>query len=213
MGRKNGRRHAPQRSRLVANRELRQAINGEAPQAFGIKRFLDHDSAQNLLFPLDLITKDHAWPEGVVARESLQVTLLHRKKVFDQMRRGLVFGHALSLASAEILHGLQEEAPRHIHCKLGKAALFQNNHFGLRIISNELELEREVVLDAMAGIGLKGAKREVPPLHITVADARLGLNKYERLDTIEMINTMIPEGQEIMLNQLQFYSQPRRQAA
>lgn len=207
MGRRHHSGQVPQRSRLVANRELNRALNAPRPKPFGIRRTLDFASQITLLETFKEVQDDGAVSERIERRRSLHVTEMPLRRLDSQLSRGLVIGYEFGRASAAIEHDLQDDFSKHIEARIGKVAFFKRHSLGVHIESEELEAEYLAVRTVMGRLGLKGALRDPVPLHVSLGDELPGdqLNKYEKRDAIQVLEEMLPVGETVTLNPLEFY--------
>lgn len=206
MGRRNHITYAPQRSRLVANRELRMALKAPKPKPFGVRRQLDYDSQLPLLERFGELSRDGEIPETVFPRLSLHTTLLPLKELDGQLTRGLVVGYEFGRGMAHAENNIKEEHARQLAVDLGGAAIIKNKFITLLIESEQLETEHEKVRVTMARLGLKGALKYSVPLHITLGDATETLSRFEKKHVVEVLNEAMPMGEPVILDPIEFYS-------
>lgn len=215
MGRRHHSGHAPQRSRLVANRELNRALQAPSPRPFGIRRELDYTSQAILLEKFTEAQDDGAVSESILRRHSLHVTEVPLRKLKAQLSRGLVIRCEFGMAAAALESELQESFSGKVEAKIGQVAFFKRHALGVHLESEKLEAEYHTVRAAMGRLGLKGAMREPVPLHISLGDELRTnqISKREKHDAIEALEIMLPVGETVTLNPLEFYTDSSKQAA
>jgi hypothetical protein len=215
VSRKNKSKSHTQRSRLVANQELKKAINAGSPESFGVRRRLDFDDEYNLLEDFnELLSDNDDVAEIVKARTSLHVTIMRRRSLDSQLKRGLVAGYEFGKASARIKSDIQSsnidqmivEAIEPRIMKRGRAVV-------LAVRSAELDTEVKQVMKAMAGIGLKGALRnEGFSPHVTLGESKRPFSRLEKnaiLKTVSELSILHSSDSKITLSELEFYPDVR----
>lgn len=206
MGRRNHTTNAPQRSRLVANRELRMALKAPRPIPFGIRRALDYNSQLPILECFGELSRDGEIPEPVFPRLNLHTTLLPLRELDGQLTRGLVVGYEFGRGMAHVENNIKEEHARQLAVSLGGAAIIKNKYVALLIESEQLDAEHEKIRMTMARLGLKGALKFSEPLHITLGDTTETLSRFEKKHIVDVLNESMPMEESVVLDPIEFYS-------
>lgn len=227
MGRKNHRGHAPQRSRLVANREQIRAINGERPRPFGVRRQLTYETYKPLIDGfVELLDDAEDFATVVPRSRELHVTLMPMRELSSQLRRGLVLGYEFGRQTAAIENDLKKDPNKQLFVGLGRAAVIKNRYITVLIDNPTLEAEHKVVRTTLAEAGLKGALKHSEPLHVTLGELagreRLSHLKKSQLEgQVDEMLDFLKTGEQkrddspmrdpfdgnfgVMLNPLEFY--------
>lgn len=192
------------RTSLVSNQEIRRAMRGDSPQAFGIRRVLGRESEDeitNLTFGMWGENKDADIPEKVILRDSLSVTLLSQKVIGRQLARGVIAGYNLGRTSALVERSEAcSERRESLEVGIGDVRIFQGRILYAAILSEEINEEIDAIHAILGSVGLKGiAKTEKPFVpHLTLGDVGPG----ERLSHVEQKH--IKEKLEVGLPQTAF---------
>jgi hypothetical protein len=188
--------HGP-RTSLVANREIRQAMRGTAPPAFGIRRMLDRESDDRITdVTFGLYATDDI-PEKVRLRDRLSVTLLSQKVIGRQLARGVIAGYNLGRTSAmvERSEGCSERLES-LEIGLGDVRIFAGRVVYVAVLSHELEEEIDAIHGILGSIGIRGiAKKEKPFVpHMTLGEVEQGkaLSRVEQKHVIERLSEDLP---------------------
>lgn len=205
MGRKNYLLHPRQRSRLPANQELIKALRSDTAKPFGIRRSLTFDSSRPLVETMVELQSDGEIPDTINVRNQLHVTLMPLHKLGAQLTRGIVIGYEFGRRSAATKIDLESEGAIPLPAVVGSPIHIKNRHVGLKVESELLEREHDHVLVMMGRLGLRGAFKENPPLHISLGDLQQPLTRFERHRVTQMLTEVMPLGDEIMLEPLEFY--------
>ncbi|MCA9301719.1 hypothetical protein KC974_04170, partial [Candidatus Saccharibacteria bacterium] len=150
MSRKNESRSHTQRSRLVANQELKRAINAGSPESFGIRRRLDFEDEYSLLKDFnELLTDNDDMTEIIRPRTSLHVTVMRRRSLDAQLKRGLVVGYEFGKASARIKSDIQRSNNDYMEVEVIEPLFVkQGRAVALAVRSPELSTEYSQVMKA-----------------------------------------------------------------
>lgn len=208
MGRKNHSQQIPQRARnsLPADRELRMALKSNPPESFGVRRRLAYESARPLIDTFYELQESNDIPDNIIARTALHVTLLPRRKLDAQLRRGIVIGYEFGRKASALEYDLKERLPRQQEVQLGEVSFYnRRKYLGIQVESETLQQEHKAVLTRLGHLGLKGAFRDVPALHISLGDVNGNLTRFEREHTREVLQTALPLDQNVLLDPIEFY--------
>jgi hypothetical protein len=211
VSRKNKPNTHKQRSRLVANQELKRAIRAGTPESFGIRRKLDYDDEYRLRDDFkELLLDNEGMAEIIDPRESLHVTILRRRNLDSQLKRGLVVGYEFGKASARIQNEIQYDNTSRMIVEVTEPRIMKRGRaVVLAVQSPELDAEVREVMKAMASIGLKGALRnEGFKPHITLGESKRPFSRLEKtaiLDTVSELSILHTLEKEVTLNRLEFY--------
>lgn len=197
MGRRTYPTRGP-RTDLVANREIRQALRGEAQPSFGIRRWLEEDSAEEVMNVTFAAQEAGDIPDKIELRDSLAVTLLSQKVVSRQLMRGLVIGYTLGKASASIDRS-QACAGRYQSTTInrGPVKVSEGRIIYVPVKSERVENEVEVIARALGSVGLRTQSKkrslEVPHLTLGVAEQGERLSLTEERHVIQTLDELVPE--------------------
>ncbi|MBA3758423.1 hypothetical protein H0X10_02215 [Candidatus Saccharibacteria bacterium] len=169
------------------------AAKGEAPEPFGIRRRLTHESETPILETFRRLVQDGEIPDTVIPRPSLHVTEMPKTKLGAQLNRGIVLGYEFDRKAASIRHEIKEDFPYQLEVRLGAAAIFKHRNLGYKVESEDLELEYYGVRQKMGRIGIKGAMRDVEPLHVTCGDVKGHLTRHELFRTLDVMNSLLAD--------------------
>jgi hypothetical protein len=198
MGRNNYPNHGP-RTSLVADREIRQAMRGNSPAAFGIKRMLDFDSSEAVTeatFSKHVLEGGDVLPLKVELRDPLSVTLLSQKVIGRQLSRGRMAGFNLGKTRA-LLEKDQDCAGRTDQLKvdIGDIKVYRGRIIYAELLSEQLEEEVVAIGGVLETLGLKGTSRHdmrVP--HLTLGETTKGqmLRVDEQDRIIDELHAVMP---------------------
>ena len=211
VSRKNKSNSHTQRSRLVANQELKRAINVGPPESFGIRRRLDFEDEYSLLKDFsELLTDNDDMTEIIRPRASLHVTVMRRRSLDAQLKRGLVVGYEFGKASARIKSDIQRSNNDYMEVEVIEPLFVkQGRAVALAVRSPELSTEYRQVMKAMASIGLKGALRgEGFRPHITLGESKRPFSRIEKsviLGAVSELSVVCSMDSKIVLSELEFY--------
>ena len=211
MSRKNESRSHTQRSRLVANQELKRAINAGSPESFGIRRRLDFEDEYSLLKDFnELLTDNDDMTEIIRPRASLHVTVMRRRSLDAQLKRGLVVGYEFGKASARIKSDIQRSNNDYMEVEVIEPLFVkQGRAVALAVRSPELSTEYSQVMKAMASVGLKGALRsEGFRPHVTLGESKRPFSRMEKsviLGAVSKLSVVRSMDSKIVLSELEFY--------
>jgi hypothetical protein len=207
LGRSNRTRQAPQRSHLPANRELICALRAEAPKPFGVRRPVSYESETALVEAYAELARDE--PDlfaKVVPRRRLHVTLFPLRELGAQLSRGIVAGYQFGREQAQIENNIKQGHAKRLEVNLGSVAIIKNRYIAATIENDPLETEHLSVRHMMGRVGVKGALRELPPLHISLGDIGPRLSKYEKGEITERLQTVLPMKEPVVLEPPEFYA-------
>lgn len=208
MGRRNTSAATPQRQRscLPANRELRMAIKGHTPKSFGVRRRLLEEYQAPLREIFSDMQEDNIFPTELEARENLQVTLLPRRRLDRQLRRGLVLGYEFGRAVAATRQEIHESAQNEMFVKLGRATVIKSRFVALTVESEALEKEYSTTCEVLGRFGVKGMMRDdQPPLHITLGESADFIAKKRQSEIEVVLNDVMPIGDYVALHDIAIY--------
>jgi len=211
VSRKNKSNSHTQRSRLVANQELKRAINVGPPESFGIRRRLDFEDEYSLLKDFsELLTDNDDMTEIIRPRASLHVTVMRRRSLDAQLKRGLVVGYEFGKASARIKSDIQRSNNDYMEVEVIEPLFVkQGRAVALAVRSPELSTEYSQVMKAMASVGLKGALRsEGFRPHVTLGESKRPFSRMEKsviLGAVSKLSVVRSMDSKIVLSELEFY--------
>lgn len=208
MGRKNRSQQILQRARnnLPADRELRMALKSSPPGSFGVRRRLSYDSARPLLDTFYELQGSNDIPDNIIARNALHVTLLPRRKLDSQLKRGIVIGYEFGRRASALENDLKDWSSPQQEVQLGDVLFYNKRKYvGIQVESEVLQREHREVLMRLGNLGLKGALKDIPSLHISLGDVIGNLTRFEREHTQEVLQTALPLDQSVLLDPIEFY--------
>jgi hypothetical protein len=151
------------RTSLIADREIRQAMRGNSPAAFGIRRMLDFDSSEAVTqatFDNHVLEGGEVIPVKVELRDPLSVTLLSQKVIARQLSHGRIAGFNLGKARA-LLERDQDCVGRTgpLKVDIGEVKVYRGRVIYAELLSEQLEEEVFAINGVLAELGLKGTSR------------------------------------------------------
>lgn len=186
------------------------AIKADPPAAFGVRRQLAYTSAIPLLDRLYELQDSNDIPDNIRARDALHVTLLPKRKLDNQLRRGIVIGYEFGRKASALEHDLKERTPGQVEIQLGRVMMLsKNSHVGIQVKSETLEEEHRAVLSHLGNLGMRGALKDIPALHVSLGDVEGKLTRFERNVTIDVLNETLPLDKAVMLDPIEFYPSNR----
>lgn len=212
MGKRRGGRNLPRpRSRLIAGRELRQAISaeqrGEHVQTFGVRLPAVEQDQDDLLSLFRMMKDDGALPDKVNLRPGLWNTLVPRKLLAGQVAQGIVLGYELRRRSPGFLRDLQQSAPEETIPAIMREPLVEGRRIGYGLSGHELIDLHSYTRLLLGDLGIKGAMKEPRAIHMTCLDVERGqkLSRVEKRFTADVLNVIKDElqylrGEEVTPN-------------
>lgn len=202
----------PQRSNLApANRELREAIKGPKPKPFGIRRPFHKESQDPLIKKFVELCLEGEIPEYVTPRTALYDTMLPKRRVDSQLTRGIMVGYKFANQQREAKHTLAQAYPNNIITILNSTTIINNQTIGLTLISEELELEHDIVDAVMGEIGVHKPKKHQFPVHVSLGSAPHFISRFDEEIMTKVLDRELPIGEQVTLLPLEFY--PKDEAA
>jgi hypothetical protein len=174
-------------------------------KSFGIRRRFSTESAEP---SIDLFTEmynDGQLPAGIERRDSLHVTLLPRRRLDRQLRRGIILGYEFGKAVAATKQEIQDNTQTPPYAKLGEIAVLKNRIIVHKIESVELQKEVEDTFALLGRFGLKGMMKERLPLHATLGQTTDLISQANQKYLERTLNEIMPVGDEVILKELEIY--------
>jgi len=196
MGRNTHPNRGP-RTDLRSDREIRRALRGDRPAAFGIRRLLERDSEDDILDVTFGMQGEGDLPRNVVLRDRLAVTLLSQKVISRQMARGVVIGYQLGRTGAliERSDGCSER-DESLTVALGDVRVFKDRVVYASVESAKIKEEINSIHAILGSIGIRGlAKTEKPYVpHVTLGTSEKGhaMSRTEQRHVVHMLEEELP---------------------
>lgn len=188
------------------SRELRQAIKGERPEPFGIRRLLDEDAQKTLKMSMGQLICRGQIPSTVIPRQSLSNTLLPQSRLSKQLGRGIVIGYEFAKRQQAAKESVLNECPENLVVKLGGAMIIQGRTVALELISNELDQEHEDVDAIFEEVGIVRPENANFPPHVSLGDAKNFMSKAIQGEVVKALNSNMPIGENVILLPIDFYN-------
>lgn len=191
--------HGP-RTSLIANREVRQAMRGNAAAAFGIRRMLDRESSNSVVkvaASLKNNEDDQILPAKLELRDDLSITLLSERVVRRQLTRGRIMGfHFMDAA-----HMLEQETgcqdrSQSAMVTMGDLKVHNGEVVYVEALSVQLEEEVFAIEGVMAELGLLSTSRkDIRVPHLTIGQTVPGqkLSFFEQDAIIDSLQPVLPD--------------------
>lgn len=182
------------------------AIKGHTPKSFGVRRRLLEDYQAPLREIFSDLQEDNVFPADLEARDNLQVTLLPRRRLDRQLRRGLVLGYEFGRAVAATKQEIHESAQNEMFVKLGRATVIKSRFVALTVESEALEKEYATTCEVLGRFGVKGMMRDdQPPLHVTLGESADFIAKRKHAEIEMILNDVMPIGELVALHDIAIY--------
>src|SRR5690606_30819411 len=123
----------------------------------------------------------------------------------SQLSRGIIAGYKFANQQREAKNTIAEVCNDEIVAVLGSAAVINSRTVGLHLISDELELEHEIVDTVMGEIGIHKPKKHQFPIHVSLGNAPHFISRYDQKMMTRVLNDEMPIGSEVTLLPLEFY--------
>lgn len=182
------------------------AIKGHMPKSFGIRRRFTEESETPIISLFKEMQDDGIVSSSVELRNHLQVTLLPRRRLDRQLKRGLVLGYEFGKAVAATQHEIKQSNHKGLEVKLGEIVVIKSKFIVHRIESPELQQELDATNKLLGKFGVKGANRnDQPPLHATLGETADFIARREQKYLEKELNEVMPVGEVAMLEDMEIY--------
>jgi hypothetical protein len=189
------------------------AIKGDQHKSFGIRRALLPHEALPIIERFREMDEDGLLLNDIKRRESLHTTILPRRRLDRQLRRGIILGYEFSKTIAATKQEIQENAESRLVVQLGEIAVLKNRIIVHKIESEALQEEVDATCALLGRFGLKGLMREKTPLHITLGESDNLISQNNQRYIERSLDEVMPVGEFVTLDDLELYPAKYAQGA